>query len=105
MIVAGFAGTPTCTKRSGCGYGSRVALSLARDDVDRFNFQTADVRPHPHGAISPESCTHIVPRKKEGAGKAGCLSAPAALRAKNKKHASKSPQVRRNTRPSLREWS
>src|ERR1700743_3965105 len=38
-----------------------------------------------------------VPRSLEGAGNAGCSAAPAASRAKNKKHTSKSPQVRRRT--------
>jgi hypothetical protein len=37
-------------------------------------------------AIAPESCMHLDAPKSEGAGNAGRVSAPAASRAKNKKH-------------------
>jgi hypothetical protein len=53
--------------------------------------------------VSPELYWKTVLPRQEGAGNAGCIDAPAALRAKNKMHASKSPQVHRLPRHSLRD--
>jgi hypothetical protein len=50
----------------------------------------------------PESCKNHPPPNIRGRRESRVLGAPAAPRAKCRKHASASPQVRRNTRPSLR---
>jgi hypothetical protein len=50
----------------------------------------------------PGCAISFAPLHSEGAGNAGRFNAPAALRAE-KKHASKSPQVRRTIRHSLRD--
>src|ERR1700694_3972185 len=41
----------------------------------RFNFQTADTRPHSRGTILPEVCISLS-LKHEGAGNAGCALHP-----------------------------
>jgi hypothetical protein len=54
----------------------RVArTSLVRDDVYRFLFQTAKPS-RSRGLIYPSFCQIIGPRKREGAGNAGCFPHP-----------------------------
>ena len=55
-----------------------------------------DAPPHSRGSSCPSCAGRVSLNNREGTGKAGCLGAPAASRAKNKKHTSKSPQVHRN---------
>src|SRR3984893_12635463 len=52
-------------------------LRCARNEVVafRFNFQTADTRPHSRGTILPEVCISLS-LKHEGAGNAGCALHP-----------------------------
>jgi len=52
----------------------------------------------------PEFCAIIVPRKSEGAGKAGCANAPAALRVKMENTQVSHHRFTGHSRPSLREW-
>jgi hypothetical protein len=76
---------------------SGFTLRVPRNDTSKSRHTFAFSRP-----VSPELCRNGAPSKPEGAGNAGCTDAPAALRAKEK-HASKSPQVHRLTRHSLRD--
>jgi hypothetical protein len=52
---------------------------------------------------TPEFVSQLCPSEDRGHRECRCTNAPAALRAKVKKHASKSPQARRNIRHSLRD--
>src|SRR5437660_3418441 len=74
------------------GHGASAPLPTLRIRNDgvrsRFDFQTADARPHSRGAISPELCPNIVPRKIEGAGKAGRLLHPQRCVQNKNKHTS-----------------
>src|SRR5579859_7179364 len=58
-----------------------------KERLATFKFQTADVSSPSHGAIPPEFCSNVGPRKTEGAGKAGHWARPQP-RARNKKHMS-----------------
>ena len=62
--------------------GTSPAMTSFQDV--RFNFQTA-VR-LPATAFRPDSSKSLSPQRTEGAGNAGCLSAPAASCAKEKAH-------------------
>src|SRR5579862_9875000 len=68
-----------------CGYGSRIALACAR----LSGTTVEDTTPHSRGAICVRVLHLDVPLEKEGAGNAGCSTAPAFLWAE-KKNAHKS---------------
>src|ERR1700681_4185084 len=60
----------------------------------RFNFQTADKRPHSRGTILPEVCISLS-LKHEGAGNAGCALHPRSRVQKAEKKTHTSIQVQR----------
>ena len=64
--------------------------------------RSSNALPRSRGTKRPSYARTIRPPNIRGRRESRVLGAPAAPRAKCRKHASASPQVRRNTRPSLR---
>jgi hypothetical protein len=79
---------------------------VRRDDIRvsfRFNFQTADMRPHCRGARRPSFASVAALKEKEGAGKTGCALHPRSRAQLHiKKHAHEHTGSAEAVRPSLR---